>query len=130
MPQFYISKGIIHQRTCPETLQQNDRTERKYQHLLNVARGSLFQSTLPKHYLCYLVKHAVYLITIIPTSVLANISPYECLFGIAPDLTELKVIGCLAYASTLIAGRHKFDSRSRKCIFSGYKQGVKRFHAT
>ena len=42
MPNFYASKGIIHQRICNETPQQNGRVERKRQHLLSVARRLLF----------------------------------------------------------------------------------------
>ncbi|XP_019231603.1 PREDICTED: uncharacterized protein LOC109212417 [Nicotiana attenuata] len=41
------SKGIIHQRTCPYTPQQNGVVERKYKYLLETARTLLFQSKLP-----------------------------------------------------------------------------------
>jgi len=47
MSQYFYSKGIIHQTTCIETPQQNGIVERKHQHLLNVTRALLFQSSLP-----------------------------------------------------------------------------------
>ena len=62
----------------------------------------------------------------VPTPILNDQSPYGCLFGCKLDFTDLKVFGCLAYASILTAGRHKFYTRSRKCAFLGYKIGVKR----
>jgi hypothetical protein len=61
----------------------------------------------------------------ITTPVLNDKSPFEMLFGSLPNLHELKVFGSLAYASTLSVHRTKLSLRGRKCIFLGYKQGVK-----
>jgi len=38
LPAFDASKGILHQKYCVETLQQNSRVERKHQHIFNVGR--------------------------------------------------------------------------------------------
>lgn len=51
--------------------------------------------------------YAVFLINRLPTTFLHNQSPYEVLFDCSPNLTNLKVFGCLAYASTLTANRKK-----------------------
>jgi hypothetical protein len=125
MPQYYASKGIIHQTTCVETPEQNGRVERKHQHLLNVGRALLFQAKLPKSFWNYAIQHATYLINRTPTPVLNNKSPFEILHNSLPDLEHLKVFGSLTFASTLTAHRTKLEPRSRKCIFLGYKQGVK-----
>jgi hypothetical protein len=125
MPDFYSSKGILHQRSCVETPQQNGRVERKHQHLLNVARALLFHSHLPKKFWCYAVIHANFLINRIPTPVLQNKSPFELLFNKDLNLQNLKVFGSLTYTTTLSNHRTKLEPRGRKCIFLGYKQGVK-----
>jgi hypothetical protein len=108
-----------------ESPQQNGRVERKHQHILNIARSLLFQSYLPKHFWSFAVLHATYIMNRITTPVLNDKSPFEMLFGSLPNLHELKVFGSLAYASTLSVHRTKLSPRGRKCIFLGYKQGVK-----
>ena len=43
---LYTSLDIIHQITCPHTSQQNDATERKHRHILDVACTSMMQFSL------------------------------------------------------------------------------------
>lgn len=69
--------------------------------------------------------HAVFFINIVPSNVLAYRTAYEKLFGSIPDLSSLKVFGSLCFMSTHAATKTKFDPKSQKCVFLGYKEGTK-----
>ncbi|XP_057734746.1 uncharacterized protein LOC130950242 [Arachis stenosperma] len=127
MPQFYTENEILHQTSCVETPQQNGIVERKHQHLLAVTRSLIFQSDIPKCFWNFALLHAVYIINRIPSTFLQNKSPFQLLYQTFPDLSDLKIFGCLAYACTITAGRHKLDPRARKSIFLGFREGVKGF---
>jgi len=126
MTNFFISKEIIHQTSCVNTPQQNSIVERKYGHLLNVARALMIQSHLSKNLLVILCDiHVVHIINMLPTPVLNDFSPHEMLYKTPPNFNQLKVFGSLCYASTLSTNRSKFDPRASKCVFIGFKKGTK-----
>ena len=122
---FYDEHGIIHQTSCNETLEQNSTVERKHQHILNIARCILYQSNLPKNFWSYAVLHSVHLINRLPSPVIQNECPDKLMHGMAFYLYNIKVFGCLCFASTLEQNRHKLDPRACKCIFLGFKHGTK-----
>lgn len=125
LPQFYGSKGIIHQTSCVESPQQNGRVERKHHHILNVGRALLYQSKLPKTFWSYVVSYATYIINRVPTTLLKNQCPYTLLYHKPLDLNQIKVFSSLCFASTLQSHRNKLEPRTQKCVFLGYKAGVK-----
>ena len=92
---FYEEHGILHQRSCVSTTQQNTRVERRHQHILNISKALMFQSNIPKVYWSYVVQHALFFINIIPTKLLNNRSSYEVIFCEARDLNLIKTYGCL-----------------------------------
>ena len=52
-------------------------------------------------------------------------TPQEVWTGKKPSLSHLRVFGCDAYVHVPKEKRTKVDSKSKKCIFIGYKDGLK-----
>jgi len=84
----------------------------------------MFQSQLPKQYWSYAIKHSVYLINRVPSSIIKKQTPYELLHKNTPDFSMIKVFGSLCFAST-DGLRQKFDPRSKQGVFLGFQTGTK-----
>ncbi|KAH0773131.1 hypothetical protein KY290_010268 [Solanum tuberosum] len=116
---LFVMHGIIHQRSCPYTPQQNGVVKRKHRHLLETATNIKFQECLPKRFWGDCVEAATYIINKIPLSVLGNKSPYELFYHKSPSLAHIKVIGCLVFATNL-RRNDKFAPKANKAVFLGY----------
>ena len=68
---------------------------------------------------------ACYLANRSPSSALEDKSPQEVWTVKKPSLSHLRVFGCDAYAHVPKEKRTKLDSKSKRCIFIGYKDGLK-----
>ena len=123
--QFYHNMGALIQTSCVGTPQQNGRVERKHRHILNVARSLMFQASLPVEFWGECVRTAVYLINHTPSRVLGGKSPFEILNKTPPDISHLRVFGCLCFVRNIQRPQNKFAPRSLKCMFLGYPSGTK-----
>ncbi|CAA0809346.1 Uncharacterized mitochondrial protein AtMg00710, partial [Striga hermonthica] len=125
MEMLLKDNGIVHQRTCPYTPQQNSVVERKHRSILEVARSLAFQCKLQRNLWPYSLLAAVQIINTLPSEKLKWKSPYELLHGSEPAYGMFNVFGCLCYASRLGPNRKKFDERAMPCVFLGYISGTK-----
>lgn len=90
--------------------------ERKHRHLLEVSRSLKIQNDLPDIFWGDSVLTVCYIINFLPSFVLNFVSPYERLYGTAPKIEHLRVLGCLCYGRNLTQ-QNKFDIRSFPSVF-------------
>ncbi|CAN1284730.1 Retrovirus-related Pol polyprotein from transposon RE1 [Linum perenne] len=69
---YYVKHGIILERSCTDTPQQNGVVERKHRHLLDMARALRFQANLPIQFWGECVLTAAYLINRLPLKAIEN----------------------------------------------------------
>ena len=124
---FYSAHGIIHQKSCVYTPQQNSVVERKHQHLLSVAKSLRIQSNVPLCYWGDYILTVAHIINRLPSPILQKKSPFELLFHIKPSYDHLRVFGCLRYSSTISVP--KFQRRLQACVLLGYPSATKGYDA-
>jgi hypothetical protein len=93
--------------------------------LMEKKRCMLSGVGLGKEFLAEVVGIACYLVNRSPSSMLDEKTPREVWSGKKPSLTHLKVFVCDAYVHVPKENNSKLDNKDEKCIFIGYKDGLK-----
>ena len=104
---FLYANGIRRQFTCRYTPQQNGVAERKNRSIAKVARSMLNEKNMPHLFWADAVFTILYLINRCPTAGVHSITPEEVWSGKKPDLSYLRVFGCVCYVHV----------PQKKCIF-------------
>jgi len=86
---FIKQNGMLCQKSCVDTLQQNGVVESKHRHLLEVAKALRIQAGLPKRFWGECVLTTSYLVNLTPTPILSSNIPYEILFRRPPNYDHL-----------------------------------------
>ena len=123
--EYLKDQGIHHEMTVPYAPQQNGVAERKNRTLVEAARSMLAHAKLPKIYWAEAVATAAYIQNRLPTSVLKEGTPYQRWCGKKPDLSHMRVFGCVAYAHVPEIERRKLDKKAVKLRFVGYANNAK-----
>ena len=98
---FMAERWIKHQCTVPYTPQQNGVAERKNKHFVETARALMAEKNMPHSYCADAISGAVYIMNRTPTASIHDVTPEEKFTGNKPDLSRLKVFGCILYVHVL-----------------------------
>lgn len=121
------TNGIQRHLTAPYSPQQNGVVERRNRTLLEMTRSLLKHMSVPNELWGEAVRHSTYLINRLATKTLDGKTPYEMLRSRKPNVSHIKVFGCVCYARTEAPGRRKLDDRSRKLVHLGTEPGSKAY---
>jgi len=119
------SNGITRQHTCRNRPQQNGVAERANRLFSERIVSLLNESGLPEKFWVECLASLVHVTNLCPTSALVGKTPHEIWYGKKPDVSHLRVWGCLAYVHVQRDKRDKLGSHMEKCIFIGYPEGYK-----
>lgn len=117
-------QGIEFQHTMPYSPEQNGVAERKNRYLMEAVRSMLIDANLPNTYWGEAVMTATYLQNKLPTRIM-QMTPYESWHNRKPNVNNLKVFGCRAFAHIPKQNRNKLQAKAHEYIFIGYPQASK-----
>jgi len=122
---LYRQHDINRHNTTPYTPQQNEVVERMNITLMDKARSMLSGAGLSQELWVEAIDTVCYLVNRSSTTALVDKTPYEAWDSRRPSLAHLKVFGCDAFMHVPKEKGSKLDVKLEKCIFIGYKDGVK-----
>ncbi|GJW54514.1 zinc finger, CCHC-type containing protein [Tanacetum coccineum] len=125
--QYCKENGIARQLTAPYSPQQNGVVERRNRTIMSTTRCMMKATNMPQNFWAEAVRHAIYILNSVPTKALEDVTPYEAIKQKKPNLENLKVFGCIAYAKVPSQHLTKLDDRSTKMVYLGNEQGSKAY---
>ncbi|GKC23451.1 zinc finger, CCHC-type containing protein [Tanacetum coccineum] len=97
---------------------------------MSTTRCMMKATEMPQDFWAEAVRHAIYILNSVPTKALEDITPYEAIKGKKPNLKDLRVFGCIAYAKVPSQHLTKLDDRSIKMVYLGNEHGYRLFDPT
>ncbi|KAG8486155.1 hypothetical protein CXB51_019539 [Gossypium anomalum] len=119
---LYKSEEIVRHLIVRHTPQQNDVAERMNRMIMEKVQCMLSNTNLLKSFWAEAASTVCFLINRSPSVAIEKKTPQEVWSGNPANYSDLKIFGCLAYAHV---DNGKLEMRSIKCVFLGYKAGVK-----
>nr|GFB41104.1 zinc finger, CCHC-type [Tanacetum cinerariifolium] len=112
-------------RGAPYPPQQNRVVERRNRTVLSTTRSMMKAMKLPLTFWAEAVRHAIYILNRVPTRAMEDKTPYEAIYNRKPNLENLRIFRCTAYAKITIPYLKKLDDRSIPLIYLGVEEGSK-----
>nr|GEV81007.1 ribonuclease H-like domain, reverse transcriptase, RNA-dependent DNA polymerase [Tanacetum cinerariifolium] len=112
--QYCKENGIARQLTAPYSPQQNGVVEIRNRTIMSTTRCMMKATNMLQNFYAEAVKHAIYILNSVPTKALEDITPYEAIKRRKPNLKNLRVFGCIAYAKVPSQDLTKLDDRSSR----------------
>ncbi|GJT03670.1 ribonuclease H-like domain, reverse transcriptase, RNA-dependent DNA polymerase [Tanacetum coccineum] len=94
---------------------------------MSTTRCMMKATEMPQDFWAEAVRHAIYILNSVPTKALEDITPYEAIKGKKPNLKDLRVFGCIAYAKVPSQHLTKLDDRSIRMVYLGNEHGSKAY---
>ncbi|CAI7832226.1 unnamed protein product, partial [Closterium sp. NIES-53] len=93
---FLDGKGIIHDLTCPYTPEQNGMAEREMRSIVEAVRTMLLHMGVQHHWWHLALAQAVWVRNRVEhASLPSGVTPYELAFRRKPDVSMVRVWGCM-----------------------------------
>jgi transposase InsO family protein len=124
---YCSSNGIHKQLTAGYSPHQNGVAKRKNRSLLEGIRSVVTGTKIPKSMWEEIAKTVNYIQNRLPTKALKLKTPEEMFSGIKPNLSHLRVIGCVAYCHIPDSKRQKFDPKAIPTLLLGYDEHTKAY---
>ncbi|CAI7820330.1 unnamed protein product [Closterium sp. NIES-54] len=93
---FLDEKGIIHNLTCPYTMEQNGMAEREMRSIVEAVRSMLLHMGVQNHWWHLALSQAIWVCNHVEhASLPSGVTPYELAFRRKPDVSMVRVWGCM-----------------------------------
>lgn len=118
--EFVKQKGIKMEYTAPYTPAQNGISERLNRTIIERTIAVMKNRNIPIFLWPEIMKSIVYIKNRTYSSVI-KMTPYEALIGRRPDISNIRILGSLAYKLIPKNQHKKLDSHMEKCIIIGFE---------
>ena len=117
---FCNNRGIHLRFSCPHTSSQNGKSDRKIGSINNIICTLLCHTSHLSSFWPHALNTATYLLNILPSKLLGNLTPTHLLYNKSPFYTHFRVFECLCFPLIPSTKIHKLQIRSSPCVFLGY----------
>nr|GEX79244.1 retrovirus-related Pol polyprotein from transposon TNT 1-94 [Tanacetum cinerariifolium] len=125
--QYCKENGIARQLTAPYSPQQNRVVERRNKTIMSTTKCMMKATNMPKIFWAEAVRYAIHILNSVLTKAIEDITLYEAIERRKPNLENLRVFGCIAYAKIPSQHLTKLDDGSTRMVYLGNEQGSKAY---